>query len=77
MSKKSTVAALAMALAGLAAAPMAHSADAPSNPTSTDQKNPCGPKKEAANPCGPAKKKAANPCGPSNPCGPKKRKAAE
>jgi hypothetical protein len=60
MSKKSTVVALAMALAGLAAAPLAHSADAPANPTSAEQKNPCGPKKEAVNPCGPAKKKATN-----------------
>ncbi len=77
MSKKTTVAALALALAGLSAAPLAHSADAPANPTSAEQKNPCGPKKETANPCGPAKKKTANPCGPSNPCGPKKRKAAE
>ncbi len=77
MSKKSTVAALAMALAGLAAAPLAHSADAPTTPAGVEQKNPCGPKKEAANPCGPAKKKAANPCGPANLCGPKKRKAAE
>ena len=77
MSKKSTVAALAMALAGLASAPLAHSSDAPANPASAEQKNPCGPKKEATNPCGPAKKKAANPCGPTNPCGPKKRKAAE
>ena len=77
MSKKSTVAALALALAGLSAAPLALSADAPANPTSSEQKNPCGPKKEASNPCGPAKKKASNPCGPANPCGPKKRKAAE
>lgn len=77
MSKKSTVAALAVALAGLAAAPLAHSADAPTNPPGAEQKNPCGPKKESANPCGPAKKKAVNPCGPANPCGPKKRKAAE
>ena len=77
MTKKSTVAALALALAGLSASPLAHSADAPSNPPSAEQKNPCGPKKEAANPCGPAKKKAANPCGPANPCAPKKRKAAE
>ena len=77
MSKKTTVAALALALAGLSAAPLAHSADAPTSPTSAEQKNPCGPKKESANPCSPAKKKVANPCGPSNPCGPKKRKAAE
>jgi hypothetical protein len=55
MSKKSTVAALAMALAGLAAAPLAQSADAPATPAGAEQKNPCGPKKEAANPCGPAK----------------------
>lgn len=45
MSKKYTVAALALALAGLSAAPLAHSADAPANPTSAEQKNPCGPKK--------------------------------
>ena len=77
MSKKSTVAALAIALAGLAAAPLAKSADAPTTPAGAEQKNPCGPKKEATNPCGPAKKKAANPCGPANPSGPKKRKAAE
>ena len=77
MSKKSTVAALAMTLAGLAVAPLATAADAPANPPGAEQKNPCGPKKEAPNPCGPAKKKAANPCGPTNPCGPKKRKAAE
>ena len=50
MSKKSTVAALAVALAGLAAAPLAHSADAPTNPPGAEQKNPCGPKKESANP---------------------------
>lgn len=77
MSKKYTVAALALALAGLAAAPIAHSADAPANPTGAEQKSPCAPKKDAGNPCGPAKKKAANPCGPSNPCGPKKRKSAD
>lgn len=77
MSKKSTVAALAMALAGLAAAPLAQSADATTAPAGAEQKNPCGPKKEAANPCAPAKKKAANPCGPANPCAPKKRKSAE
>ena len=59
MSKKTTAAALALALAGLTAAPLAHSADAPTNPTSAEQKNPCGPKKESSNPCGPAKKKAA------------------
>jgi len=38
MSKKSTVAALAVALAGLAAAPLAHSADAPTNPPGAEQK---------------------------------------
>lgn len=58
MSKKSTVAALAVALAGLAAAPLAHSADAPTNPPGAEQKNPCGPKKESANPCGPADRKS-------------------
>ena len=77
MSKKTTVAALALALAGLSAAPLAYSADAPVNPAGAEQKNPCGPKKEASNPCGPAKKKAANPCGPANPCSPKKRKSSE
>ena len=77
MSKKSTVAALALALAGLSGAPFAHSADAPTTPAGAEQKNPCGPKKESANPCGPAKKKTANPCGPANPRGSKKRKAAE
>ncbi len=90
MSKKLTVAALALALAGLAAAPIAQSADAPAGKTAgAEQKNPCGPgkkdegnpcgpaKKKAANPCAPAKKKAANPCGPSNPCGPAKRKSAD
>ena len=77
MNKKSTVAALAMALAGLATAPLAQPADAPTKPAGAEQKSPCGPKKEAANPCGPAKKKAATPCGPANPCGPKKRKAVE
>jgi uncharacterized membrane protein len=76
MSKKSTVAALAIALAGLAVAPLAQSADTPA-PAGAEQKKPCAPKKEASNPCGPAKKKAANPCGPSNPCGPKKRKSAD
>lgn len=77
MKKKSTVAALALALAGLAASPIAHSADAPATPAGAEQKNPCGPKKDASNPCGPAKKKASNPCGPSNPCAPKKRKSAD
>ena len=77
MSKKSTVAALALAIAGLSAAPLAQSANAPTPPTGAEQKNPCGPKKESANPCAPAKKKAANPCGPANPCAPKKRKATE
>ena len=78
MSKKSTIAALTLALAGLVAAPMAQSADAPaSSPVGSEQKKPCAPKKEASNPCGPAKKKTANPCGPSNPCGPKKRKSAD
>ena len=77
MSKKSTVAALALALASLSAAPLAQSANAPTAPPGAEQKNPCGPKKESANPCAPAKKKAANPCGPANPCAPKKRKAAE
>ncbi|WP_162784955.1 hypothetical protein [Polynucleobacter necessarius] len=48
MPKKSTVAALAIALAGLAAAPLAYSADAPVGPTSADQKSPCGPKKRKA-----------------------------
>ena len=77
MSKKSTVVALALALAGLASAPMANSADAPATPAGAEQKNPCGPKKDSNNPCVPANKKAANPCGPSNPCGPKKRKSAD
>ena len=45
MSKKSTVAALALAIAGLSASPMAYSADAPSTPAGAEQKNPCGPKK--------------------------------
>ena len=56
MSKKSTVAALALALAGLAAAPMANAADAPATPAGAEQKNPCGP----ANPCGPKKRKSAD-----------------
>jgi len=77
MSKKSTVAAFILALSSLAAAPMARAADTPPATTGAEQKNPCGPKKDAPNPCGPAKKKPANPCGPSNPCGPKKRKASE
>ena len=46
MSKKSTVAALALAIAGLSAAPLAQSANAPTPPTGAEQKNPCGPKKE-------------------------------
>jgi hypothetical protein len=57
MSKKSTVAALVLALSGLAATPIAHAADAPKTPAGAEQKNPCGPKKDATNPCGPAKKK--------------------
>ena len=77
MSKKSTVAALVLALSGLAAAPIAHAADAPKTPAGAEQKNPCGPKKDATNPCGPVKKKATNPCGPANPCGPKKRKTTD
>ena len=51
MSKKSTVAALALALAGLSAAPLAQSAETPMNPTSAEQKNPCGPKKESRERC--------------------------
>ncbi len=78
MSKKSVVVALALSLAGLAAAPMARAADSSmTSPAGAEQKNPCGPKKNESNPCGPAKKKATNPCGPANPCGPKKRKSAD
>ena len=40
MSKKSTVAALALALASLSAAPLAQSANAPTAPTGAEQKNP-------------------------------------
>ncbi|CAM3657191.1 hypothetical protein [Polynucleobacter antarcticus] len=68
MSSKLKIAALSVALAGLTAAPLAHSADTPVKaPTSSEPSNPCAPKK----------KKVTNPCGPANPCAPKKRKAAE
>lgn len=90
MSKKSAVAAFALAMAGITAAPLAHSADAPTQPQQGAEQNPsvdatkktaetpCGPSKQkAANPCGPAKKKATNPCGPKNSCGPKKRQQAD
>jgi len=91
MSKKSVVASFAIALAGLAAVPVARAADAPSpgTPAGAEQKqpaadqkkdagsNPCGPMKaKSSNPCAPAKRKGANPCGPSNPCGPRKKKPA-
>ena len=77
MSNKSTIAGLALALAVLTHIPLAQASDNTAAPTSSEQKNPCSPKKEVANPCGPAKKKAVNPCGPTNPCGPRKRKSAE
>lgn len=79
MSKKTTVVALAVALAGLSGSPLVYSADSPKGEESkTEQRNPCGPsKRSSANPCAPAKKKSANPCGPANPCAPKKRKSAD
>ena len=90
MLKKSDVAALALALAGVTAAPISQSADAtvisPKEPVQKDSTGPaklkaakpCGPvKKKAANPCSPGKKKAANPCGPANPCAPEKRKPVD
>lgn len=59
MSKKNTIAALALALAGLAAAPVALSADAPDKkPANAEQKNPCGPaKKQMQIPVGPPKRR--------------------
>ena len=79
MTKKTTVIALAVALAGLSMTPMAYSADATKGDDSkAEQKNPCGPgRKASANPCAPVKKKTANPCGPANPCAPKKRKSVD
>ena len=79
MTKKTTVIALAVALAGLSMTPMAYSTDATKGDDSkAEQKNPCGPgRKASANPCAPVKKKTANPCGPANPCAPKKRKSVD
>lgn len=58
MSKKSTLAGLALALAGLSVAPLARATDAPITPTDSKQKNPCSPKK-STNPCAPVKKKGS------------------
>lgn len=57
MSKKSTVAALALALAGLAAAPLANAADTPATPAGTEQKNPVARRKRRAILADPLRKK--------------------
>lgn len=89
MSKKTTIAAFALALAGIAGASAARAADPSPNqgagqnqPTEASKPSSQAPTgsgtQQPANPCGPAKKKkATNPCGPSNPCGPKKRKSGD
>ena len=81
MSKKSTIAAFALAMSTIAGAPSAQPADTTATQQSGSGSNQMAPSSNAnaasKTPGDAGKQQPANPCGPSNPCGPKKRGSAD